>query len=589
MASGFVPSLFFIKSHPRRSHLPDDGLSVQLSSVDRSSLQLVKAYGTAILTVALSSLCIGIVKVWAPVDNLSLVYLVAVLWLAVRLGRGPAILAAFLAFLAYDCFFVPPVGGLLPIDPTQWISLVALLAVALVIGQLTATIQAQVSLVQMSQHRTVQLYELSQHIAASPDQTTLFHMLLLHVVQVFGSAGVTACALVLSDEHQQPQIQAVAPSSETALDVFQRTRVPLAERVLQQGVLASLFTGTGGEEEPSDSTIFYIPLFTGQQVIGALGIVGTYKLYQLVSRIPSLDARQSTGSQKMASADPEAAFFATFCDQFALALKRVTLEQEAIQLGALRESDRLKNVLLGSVTHDLRTPLASIKAATTSLLEPGMVQYEEDRSQLVRTIDVSADRLSHLVRNLLDFSRLEGGVGAPEPDWHFLGDVVAPVLDQLELAGYLRHHQIVVDLPDSLPPVSLDHGQIGRVLLNLLENALKFSPTGSMIRVQARVTGTPPELEVRVCDQGIGIAAHELTAIFEKFYQGKHPPLPWGTTPSPSSIGLGLTICSAIIQAHHGRIWAESQPGEGAMFIFTLPLPADSPLGELPELNLASA
>jgi two-component system, OmpR family, sensor histidine kinase KdpD len=573
MASRLVPALPFTLWHSR-SRVPDIAFPVQPSSVAASISHLLKGYSAAVLTVALTSMCIGIVKVLAPVENLSLVYLVAVLWLAVR----------FLAFLSYDYFFVPPVGGLFPDEPTQWVSLFALLAVALVIGQLTATIQAQVYLVRMSQQRTAQLYELSQQITTTTDRALLFQALVHHVVRVFGSAGVAACALVLPDEHQQPQIHAVAPSDRPVLDVFQRTQVPLAERVLRQGMLASLFTGMGTEEKQTDTTIFYVPLSTGQHVIGALGIIGTYELYHLMSRIMFPAAQQSTQPQKIAPADPEATFFATFCDQFALALERVALQQEAIQFGALRESDRLKNVLLGSVTHDLRTPLASIKAATTSLLEPGIIQREEDRCQLISTIDVSVDRLSHLVRNLLDFSRLEGGVGASEPDWHLIGDVIAPVLDQLELAGQLRNQHIVVDIPDSLPLVSLDHGQIERVLLNLLENALKYSPPESIIRVQAGIVGTPPELEVRVCDQGIGIAAHELTAIFEKFYQGRQTPLPWAKTPSASGIGLGLTICSNIIRAHHGRIWAESQPGEGSTFIFTLPL-----LGELPELDLTTA
>jgi two-component system sensor histidine kinase KdpD len=588
MASHLVPARPFTFWRSRRC-VPDIDLPVQPPAGAAPTSRLPKGYSIAVLTTALTCLSIGIVKLVAPVENISLIYLVAVLWLAVRFGRGPAILASFLAFLSYDFFFVPPLGGLLPDDPAQWVSLFALLAVALVIGQLTATIQAQVSLVRMSQQRTAQLYELSQQIATATDRMMLFQALVHQVVRVFGSSGVAACALVLPDEQRQPQIHAVAPSDRAVLDIFQRTRLPLAERVLRHGTLASLFTGTGTGEQQADTTIFYVPLSVGQRVIGALGIVGTYELYHLASCIMSTAAQQTTQPQKMAPADPEATFFAAFCDQFALALERVALQQDAIQSGALRESSRLKNVLLGSVTHDLRTPLASIKAATTSLLGPGIIRREEDRCQLIRTIDVSVDRLSHLVRNLLDYSRLEGGAGASDPDWHLIGDVIAPVLDQLELAGQLRNHHIAVDIPDSLPPVFLDHGQIERVLLNLLENALKYSPPGSIIRVRADVVGTPPELEVRISDQGIGIAAHELTAIFEKFYQGKQAPVPWAQIPSASGIGLGLTICSAIIRAHHGRIWAESRPGEGSTFTFTLPLSADSPPGALPELDLASA
>src|ERR1051326_1778782 len=214
----------------------------------------------------------------------------------------------------------------------------------------------------------------------------------------------------------------------------------------------------------------------------------------------------------------EVEFFAAFCGQIALALEQITLRQAAIHAEAQRESDRLKTALLESVTHDLRTPLAAIKAATSSLLEPGMVWQEEQRGDLIDAIDTSANRLSHLVRNLLDLSRLEAGAAEPAYDWHFIGDLMGPVLEQLYLAGQLRERQIVIDIPETIPLIPLDHGQIERVLTNLLENALKFSPPDSVIQIQAGVVGNPPELEVSVSDKGIGIPASELEAIFEKFY-----------------------------------------------------------------------
>src|ERR1051326_3105515 len=273
----------------------------------------------------------------------------------------------------------------------------------------------------------------------------------------------------------------------------------------------------------------------------------------------------------------EVEFFAAFCGQIALALEQITLRQAAIHAEAQRESDRLKTALLESVTHDLRTPLAAIKAATSSLLEPGMIWREEQWSELIDAIDTSVDRLSHLVRNLLDLSRLEAGAAEPTYDWHFLGDLMTPVLAQLRLAGRLRKRRIVVDIPETLPLVLLDHGQIERVLTNLLENALKCSSPDSVIHIIAQEKENPPELEVCISDQGIGIPESELEAIFEKFYQVPRERLPAWSNVSPAlGTGLGLAICRNIIHAHHGCIWVESCLGEGATFHFTLPISLDS-------------
>jgi two-component system sensor histidine kinase KdpD len=283
--------------------------------------------------------------------------------------------------------------------------------------------------------------------------------------------------------------------------------------------------------------------------------------------------------------NPQAALFAAFRSQIALALERLALQQQAIHSEALRESDRLKDALLSSITHDLRTPLASIQAAAGSLLEPDMNWSEADRREFLETIETSADRLNRLVGNILDLSRLEAGVALPEKRWYPLGDVIATVLDRLDLAGRTAGRHIDVDLPDDLPLVPMDHAQMEQVLTNLIENALKYSPDESVICLQARVTHSGSELEVRVSDQGIGIPPNELQAIFTKFYRVQHVRLPWASTRPPAGTGLGLAICAAIIEAHGGRIWAESELGHGSTFIFTLPIPSDRPSGELPEID----
>jgi two-component system sensor histidine kinase KdpD len=547
-------------------------------------------YGAAIVGVALTSVCIGVVKTSAPVENLSLAYLLIVLWLAVRFGRGPAILASLLAFLSYDFFFVPPAGTFLTEDPVQWISLFALLTTALVIGHLTATVQAHAAAALASQQRTARLYTLAQLIASTPDQETLLQALVQQVVQSFAARGVVACTLVLPDANKHPQIRAVAPQDSptgAAWLLPASEHVSLAEQVFLQGLPAGRLIRSGAQDQPHDSLSFYVPLTSGHSAVGALGIVGTPTVRCLVPRLSVSPPEGASASQLVIPAEKEEVeFFAAFCGQIALALEQIALRQAAIHAEALRESERLKHALLESVTHDLRTPLAAIKAATSSLLEPGMMWREEQWGELIDAIDSSVDRLSHLVRNLLDLSRLEAGAAMPAYDWHFIGDLMAPVLEQLRLAGHLRNRQIVVDIPETIPLVPLDHGQIERVLTNLLENALKFSPPDSVIRVQAGVVDNPHELEVCVCDQGIGIPESEHEAIFEKFYRVPRERFPaWAHVHSSSGTGLGLAICRSIIRAHHGRIWVESCPGEGSIFHFTLPIPPERPEGVLPELD----
>jgi two-component system sensor histidine kinase KdpD len=555
----------------------------------RLFFQLI-GYGAAVAGVALTTTCIGLIKTSVQVENLSLAYLLIVLWLAVRFGRGPAVLASLLAFLSYDFFFIPPTGTFLTDDPVQWISLFTLLTTSLVIGHLTATVQAHAAAALASQQRTARLYALAQLIASTPDQETLLQALVQQVVQSFAVHGVVACTLALPDADKRLQIRAIAPQEGTKAEKspFRAPEhISLAEQALARGVPAGLSAGKEANDRQGAHTLFYVPLTSGHNVVGALGIVGTPPVHGLLPRLNMALPASPAPSQLVVPAEKEEAeFFAAFCGQIALALEQVALRHAAIHAEALRESNRLKTALLESVTHDLRTPLAAIKAATSSLLEPGMIWREEQWGELIDAIDTSVDRLSHLVRNLLDLSRLEAGAAEPAYDWHFLGDLMAPVLGQLRLAGHLRNRQIVVDIPETLPLVPLDHGQIERVLTNLLENALKCSPPESMIHVQARVEGSPPELEVCVSDQGIGIPESELEAIFEKFYQVPRERFPaWANAQLSSGTGLGLAICKNIIRAHHGRIWAESAPGKGTSFHFTLPIPLDHPEDALPELD----
>ncbi|HEY3247841.1 MAG TPA: ATP-binding protein [bacterium] len=232
---------------------------------------------------------------------------------------------------------------------------------------------------------------------------------------------------------------------------------------------------------------------------------------------------------------------------------------EAAQVDALRKTDQLKSALLSAVSHDLRTPLSSIRIAATGLLQNELHANEEARRELLEMIDAEAARLARLVNNLLDLSRIEAGALTPEKEWTDLEEVAARAVDHQQHQA--PHHRVVVDFPPSLPLVPLDFTQIENVLANLLDNAVRYSPEGTPIHVRAR--REDGEVVVQVENEGPPVPVEAASQIFERFYRVQR---------DGRGIGLGLAICKGLVEAHGGRIWVE-RPGEsGARFAFALPV-----------------
>jgi two-component system phosphate regulon sensor histidine kinase PhoR len=243
---------------------------------------------------------------------------------------------------------------------------------------------------------------------------------------------------------------------------------------------------------------------------------------------------------------------------------------ESLGLGLLlrditreRELDEMKSQLLATVSHELRTPLASIKGFATTLLREDVRWDEASRHEFLSIIDKESDRLSELISNLLDMSRIEAGTLRVDPDFADLRAIVAETLAEFQVMT--RVHEFRMEAPPSLPSVWADPRRARQVMRNLVENAVKYSPQGGLITVNVQVTGN--WLEVSVKDQGLGIEPRHLESIFERFYQ-----VDSASTRRVGGSGLGLSICKAIIEAHSGRIWAESDLGVGSTFRFTLPL-----------------
>jgi K+-sensing histidine kinase KdpD len=240
-------------------------------------------------------------------------------------------------------------------------------------------------------------------------------------------------------------------------------------------------------------------------------------------------------------------------------------EQARIRMEALQRTDALRLALLSSVSHDIRTPLSTIKTAITSLGEEDVQWDEETRRGFIASIERETDRLNNLVENLLDMSRIEAGLLHPERVWYPLDELILDVLDRMDTR--LQGRKVETHLPALLPPVELDYVMIDQVLTNLLENAIRYTPVGSPIDVSVQQHNK--EVVVSIADRGPGIAAEEREQIFDKFYRVKGKTSDSGTT---QGTGLGLAICRGLIEAHGGTILVEARPGGGADFRFTLPL-----------------
>ena len=545
---------------------------------------LVPGYAMAVVGIMGASVLIALINRVAHVENISLVYLLVVIGLAFAYGRGPALVAAVLAFFAYDYFFVPPVFLLTVDQPSEWVSLAALLITALVVGQLTAAVRHRERVARESQQHTAVLYALSQDFAVGMASDVIFPFLTQRTIAIFAAHDVLACALFVPQPDGQLVIQAISQTEDvTAMRVHLDAPSHLAQATAAQqtGKLTSMLHTSSHALPGARLITFFVPLTSQCRGVGVLSVTGPVSLALLVAAV-----RECGEAPPDVTPAPAATLFAAFCDQMALALDRVALQAEAIQVSALREADRMKTALLGSVTHDLRTPLAAIQAAAGSLLLPETAWSDADRTEFSSLILTSAERLGRLVDNLLTLSRLEAGIVPPQKVWYLVEDIAATVLAQLDQAGRTHDHLIMLDLSDDVVQAPMDHAQIERVLMNLVENALKYAPPDSPIVIEARQHDAPARITVRVIDHGIGVPAEERAAIFDKFYR-LHQSLPWAVDQPPLGTGLGLAICAGIIHEHGGQISVAPTPGGGATFMFTLPLPAAS-VAATPELPVAA-
>jgi two-component system, OmpR family, sensor histidine kinase KdpD len=458
--------------------------------------------------------------------NLVMLYLLAVVIAAVRLGRRPAILASILSVLAFDFIFVHPFYTFAVSDAEYLLTFAALLIVGVVISTLAAQAREQAGTAQQRATQTAALYELSQDLAGVTELKGIAEILEKHISQLFG--GEIALFLPGDDQLDLRHV-----SENFSLDENERA---VAMWVFQHGQPAGQ-----GSNTLAGANATYLPLKTARNVMGVLGI----NLAQAINQMAPEQRRLREA----------------FASQAAQAIERVQLAGEAAQAQLLRETEKLQTILLNSISHDLRTPLTSITGALSSLRDDTTFLNEAGRTILINTAWEQAKRLNTLVGNLLDMSRLEAKAMKVKLEPGDIQDVIGVALSQL--AERLEGRPLNLEIPDNLPLVPLDFVLLVQVLVNLLDNALKYASLEAPLTLRASLNAS--ELIIEVMDRGEGIPEKELARIFEKFYRVRRSNDAGGT-------GLGLSISKGIVEAHRGRIWATARPGGGSIFTLALPL-----------------
>ena len=503
----------------------------------------------AILAVASTTAVMLPVRSALGVLNVLLIFLLLTFVVALSLGSGPATLTAILSFLAFNFVFIPPYYTFDIAHSDHVLALFVYLGVAVATGQLVARVRTRTEIAERERRRIGLLYELNAALVGSLTPEAILATIVERVVGVYGA---NASRILVPDAEDTLRVAARYPDHiEERID---RTDLVMAAWAMEHRTPAGRGAALRrlrpphppeGETRPAikqpDRYLLYFPIATANRVIGVLEVVG----------------RPGGGRFNR---DDEL-LLGNFADQAALALERAQLAESAGRAAVLAESDALKSALLSAVSHDLRTPLATIMASATSLLDPTVTWRDEERVEFLQAIDEEADRLSRVVSNLLDLSRIEGSALRPAKEWYDVAEVITDVASRLAKAA--PDHHLTTDVEPDLPLIRFDYVEIAQVLMNLGENAGKYTPPGTRITLSAR--RRPEAIELAVSDTGPGIPPPFLPRLFERFSRADQT----GRIPGT---GIGLTISKGLVEAHGGQIWAESREGQGTTIAFTLPV-----------------
>ena len=451
--------------------------------------------------------------------NLVMPYLLGVVTVAVFWGRGPAIFASVLGVIAFDFFLVPPYLTFVVEDTEYVITFLALFLVGILISGLTSQIKQQVSEAREREARITSLYNLSETLAISFVLEDTLHA----IVQNISTALKAKVRLYYANP---------APDS--------------SDPAVKHAFTNREITGLGTPKFP-DSTAINFPLVTNSGVLGVLSFeLNSASHHNIEDRFPLFEA---------------------YANLSALALERIQLSKEASQAQILRGRERLQTALLDSISHDFRTPLVTIIDSLSSLENDISRLNEADRISLVHQALSEAERLNRFVANLLNISRVESGALTLNMTHVDVQDLIGATLEQMKNR---IDRQILIEIPEPAPTIWADFVLMEQALINLIDNALKYSPVNAPIDI--RVKEDQDEVAILVADRGRGIATKDLPAIFQKFYRGN-------ISESPDSIGLGLAIVKGIVDAHDAQVEVRQRGGGGSIFRIAFPkasMPAEA-------------
>lgn len=456
-----------------------------------------------------------------------MVYLLAVTIVALFDRMGPSFVASVVSVLAYDFFFIPPFYSFAVADIQSVFTLLVMLLVTQVISHLTILTRRQAEAAQISEQRIATLHSLSRRLASARGVDKLLDIAVRYISEVFSSD-----VLALLPEEGRLVVRAKYGAEE----VLNAKEQGVAQWVYELGQVAGLGTDT----LPYSDAI-YVPLLASKETIGVL-------------RVHPLQPKRLFTPERMHLLEASA-------NQIALALEVDRLQDQAQKTELKTETDRVRSALLQSVSHDLRTPIVAIMGFASTLIEMVRELSTQEVIKLGNDIYFESEQLSRLINNLLQITYLEAETVKLQKKLYPLDDVINLVLNTS--IKKLVNKPVEVHLPAKLPKIPFDRVFIQEVLINLLDNAIKFTPPETLIEISAVVE--KDKVIISIADRGPGIVPDEVNKLFEKFYRGR-------LLTTERGIGLGLAICRSIVTAHGGEIWAENRPGGGAIFRFSLPI-----------------
>src|SRR5262245_42783742 len=483
-----------------------------------------------IAAAAISAACTAVAFGMYPyleLSNLVMVYLLGVVIAGLRVGRLPSVLTAVLNVLCFDFFFVAPRFKLAVSDAQYVLTFVVMLTVALVIATLMARVRQQTRVSGARERRTALLYAMSRELAATRGSDSMARLAVQHVAEVFQCE----CVVLLPDATGRLRYPLESPMDGS----YRGADLAVAQWVADHGHRA----GLGSDTLPAAPAL-YVPLGIGRRGLGVLAV--------------------RPRNPRRVLLPEQLHLLETFAGQIGLAVERAGLAETAAGARVAAERETLRNTLLASISHDLRTPLAAMAGAASTLVARGTSLDDAKRTELARSIEAKARDMSELVSKVLDLMRFDSGEIALRRDWEGVEDLVGTAVRQSE--HRLSEHRVEIALPPDLPLVFVDATLVVQVFANLFDNAAKYTPAGTLITVTARDEG--PFVQITVDDNGPGWPAGDPGRLFEKFQRGIQEG-------SIVGVGLGLSICRAIVRAHGGKIMADARPGGGACIELTLP------------------